>query len=108
MRIDKLMWFLRLAKTRPLAQALAEAGHIRLNGRRVERAHQSIAVGDVIVIPLHDGVRVIEVMALPIRRGPASEAQACYRLLTEHRLDASAHSLLAAGAPNNAERDLQP
>lgn len=112
MRIDKLVWFLRLAKTRAVAQALAEAGHIRLNGRRVERSHQAIAVGDVIVIPLHDGVRVIEVLALPLRRGPASEAQACYRLLTEQRpeqrLDASAHSLIAAAPANTAERDLQP
>jgi len=38
-RIDKLLWFLRLAKTRGVAQAMAEEGHIRVNGRRVDRAH---------------------------------------------------------------------
>jgi len=80
-RIDKLLWFLRLTKTRPLAQDLAEAGHIRLNGRRVDRAAQRIGVGDVLVVPLGTGVRVLEILALPIRRGPASEAQACYRTL---------------------------
>jgi ribosome-associated heat shock protein Hsp15 len=41
LRIDKLLWFLRLARTRALAQDWAQAGHIRLNGRRVERAHQA-------------------------------------------------------------------
>jgi len=80
-RIDKLLWFLRFTKTRPLAQALAEAGHIRLNGRRVERSAQAVAAGDVLVIPLGEGVRVIEITALPVRRGSASEAITCYRAL---------------------------
>jgi ribosome-associated heat shock protein Hsp15 len=80
-RIDKLLWFLRLAKSRPLAQAMAEEGHMRLNGRRVERAHQKIVTGDVITIGTPSGVRVIEIVTLPVRRGPAPEAQACYRVL---------------------------
>ena len=72
MRIDKLLWFLRFAKTRPIAQAMAETGHIRCNGRRIDRAHQRIAAGDVLVVPLPAGVRAIEVLAIPVRRGPAS------------------------------------
>jgi ribosome-associated heat shock protein Hsp15 len=93
-RIDKLLWFLRLAKTRPLAQALAEEGHIRLNGRRVDRAHQKIAVGDVLTVPIAAGVRVIEVLSIPVRRGPAGEAQGCYRVLDGRPVDpiAAAHS----------------
>jgi len=85
MRIDKLLWYLRLAKTRNIGQAMAEAGHIRLNGRRIERAHQKITAGDVLTIPLARTVCVIEVLALPDRRGPAPEAQSCYRVLDETR-----------------------
>ncbi|WP_088310504.1 RNA-binding S4 domain-containing protein [Novosphingobium sp. B 225] len=81
MRIDKLLWFLRLAKSRSLAQALIGEGHIRLNGRRVEKSGTAIRVGDVLALPLPRGVTVIEVLALPERRGPASEAQTCYRVL---------------------------
>ncbi|MFC3175109.1 RNA-binding S4 domain-containing protein [Novosphingobium bradum] len=81
MRLDKLLWFLRFTRTRPQAQELAEAGHIRLNGRRVERSAQAIQVGDVLVLPLPAAVRVIEILAIPPRRGPASEAQSCYRAL---------------------------
>lgn len=81
MRIDKLLWFLRLAKTRTVAQSMAEGGHIRLNGRRVDRAHQKIAAGDILTLPIATGVRVIEVLSLPLRRGPSSEAVACYRVL---------------------------
>ena len=105
MRIDKLLWFLRLAKTRTLAQAIAEAGHMRLNGRRVDRAHLKVGCGDVLVVPLPGGVRVIEVLALPSRRGPASEAQACYRVLDE----TGAYPIAAPPNRNHAaEGDLQP
>lgn len=81
MRIDKLLWHLRLTKTRGLAQALVATGHVRRNGERILRASQDISTGDTLTIPLPGGVKVIEVVALPARRGPANEAQACYRAL---------------------------
>jgi ribosome-associated heat shock protein Hsp15 len=82
-RLDKLLWYLRFARSRNLAQALAEQGHVRLNGKRVEKAHQRISAGDVLTLPLARKVLVIEVLALPTRRGPAIEAQSCYRVLDE-------------------------
>jgi ribosome-associated heat shock protein Hsp15 len=94
MRIDKLLWFLRLAKTRGAAQALVGEGHIRLNGRRIGRAAQGVAVGDVLVLPRPNGVAVIELLALPVRRGPAAEAQSCYRAL-----DGTAANPIADGKP---------
>jgi ribosome-associated heat shock protein Hsp15 len=94
MRIDKLLWFLRLAKTRSIAQTMAQEGHIRLNGRRVERAHQKVSAGDRLVIPLAQGVQVIELLSLPQRRGPAPEAQSCYRVL-----DAPSELPIAASQP---------
>ncbi|HEX7752612.1 MAG TPA: RNA-binding S4 domain-containing protein [Novosphingobium sp.] len=104
MRIDKLLWFLRFAKTRGIAQTLAEEGHIRLNGRRVERAHQRVAAGDILVLPSHGGARVVELLALPARRGPASEAQSLYRVL-----DGTANlSIAAANAYEADEGNSQP
>ncbi|MGE3692919.1 MAG: RNA-binding S4 domain-containing protein [Novosphingobium sp.] len=104
MRIDKLLWYLRFAKTRSVGQTMAEAGHIRLNGRRIERAHQKVSVGDTLVLPLAQGVRVIELLTLPSRRGPAVEAQSCYRVL-----DGTAQFPLAAEQINHAAKgDLQP
>lgn len=105
MRIDKLLWFLRFTRTRPLAQSLAEAGHIRLNGRRVERAAQKVEVGDVLVLPLPVGVRVVEITGLPVRRGSASEAQECYRAL-----DAGGSNCIAASdtAPLRPEHQGDP
>ncbi|MBX9644533.1 MAG: RNA-binding S4 domain-containing protein [Novosphingobium sp.] len=83
MRIDKLLWFLRLAASRSFAQHWVQDGHIRLNGRRIEKPGTSIKAGDVLTLPMRSRVTVIEVATLPARRGPAEEAQRCYRVLDE-------------------------
>ncbi|HZF42817.1 MAG TPA: S4 domain-containing protein [Sphingomonadaceae bacterium] len=84
LRLDKFLWFVRLAKTRSAAQALAATGHLRLDGRRVERAHACVRVGSVLSLPTPAGARVVRVEALPLRRGPAPEARACYTPLGEN------------------------
>lgn len=81
MRLDRLLFTLRFAKSRTLAQRWIAEGHIRRNGERVTRQDQSVAVGDVLTLPLPREVVVIELLALPARRGPAIEARACYRPL---------------------------
>jgi ribosome-associated heat shock protein Hsp15 len=81
MRIDKLLWFLRLAHSRSLAQTWVQGGHFRLNGRRIDKPGTSVNIGDVLTVPMRAQVHIIEIAALPTRRGPAPEAQACYRVL---------------------------
>lgn len=77
-RIDRLLFFLRIAKSRALAQSWAEAGHIRVNGRRVEKGSAPVKVGEVITLPKGEAVMAIKLLAVPARRGPAAEAQDCY------------------------------
>ena len=77
-RLDKFLWFARLVKTRSRAQELAAEGHLRIDGRRVDRAHVEVRPGHVLAFPLQGRVRVLRVEALPARRGPAPEAHACY------------------------------
>lgn len=79
MRLDHFLWWTRLAKTRAIAQALAESGTLRIDGRRIERAACPVRVGDTLTFMYANRVRVVQVAALPNRRGPAREAQACYR-----------------------------
>ena len=81
MRLDRLLFFLRFAKSRALAQRWIGEGHIRRNGERVTRTDQPMGAGDVLTLPLRSGVAVIQLVEMPTRRGPASEAQACYRPL---------------------------
>lgn len=81
MRVDKLVWYLRFAASRKLAQQWIEQGHFRLNGRRIGKPGTAIKAGDVVTLPLLSQVLVIEVLILPTRRGPATEAQEHYRVL---------------------------
>jgi ribosome-associated heat shock protein Hsp15 len=82
LRLDKFLWFARIARTRAAAQVLAEQGRIRLNGRVVERAHTPARVGDVLAFAHRGEVRVLRILALPARRGPPAEARALYSELT--------------------------
>ena len=77
LRLDKFLWFARIAKTRTAAQAIVENGRFRLDGRLVERTSTPVKVGSVLTLAHHDRVRVLRVEALPLRRGPAPEAATC-------------------------------
>ena len=81
MRIDRYLHCIRLVKSRTLAQALIDTGHVRIDGRRVVKPSDEVRVGSVVGLPLRDRVRVLRVLSLPVRRGPASEARACYEEL---------------------------
>lgn len=83
MRIDRYLHCIRLVKSRTLAQGLIDTGHVRVDGRRVEKASDAVRVGSTIALPLHGKVRVLRVLALPQRRGPAPEARACYEEIEE-------------------------
>lgn len=92
MRLDKFLWFVRLAKTRTQAQQVAESGRMRIDGRVIERAHAAVRVGNILSFPMHDRVRVIRIEALPGRRGPAPEAQTCYTDLSPPPVDVASHA----------------
>ena len=81
MRIDRYLHCIRLVKSRTLAQTVIETGHVRIDGKRVEKSSEEVRVGSTIALPLHDKVRVLRVLALPDRRGPAREARTCYQEL---------------------------
>ena len=82
LRLDKFLWFARIVKTRALAQAMAEDGRLRLNGRVVDKAHAIVRVGDILGFARQGAVRVLKIEALPVRRGPPAEARALYSELT--------------------------
>jgi ribosome-associated heat shock protein Hsp15 len=78
LRLDKWLWQARFFKSRSVAAELIEAGHVRVNGTRVSRPGRDISAGDVLTFPQGPRIRVVRILALGLRRGPATEAQALY------------------------------
>nr|WP_137677016.1 S4 domain-containing protein [Parerythrobacter lutipelagi] len=103
MRVDVLLHRCRFAKTRGIAQQIVASGHLRCNGHRVLRASAEVTVGDILTIPLQNSVRLVEVQHLPSRRGPASEAADCYRML-----DQNGETALAAKSTASAKGKSPP
>lgn len=77
LRIDRWLWCARLYKTRSLAAQAVTAGRVRVGEHRVKPS-RLLKRGEV--LNLAQGGRDFElhVLALPARRGPATEARACY------------------------------
>lgn len=101
LRLDKWLWYARFFKSRSLATRLCEAGKVRLAGTVVSKTHQKIKCGDVLTFRKGDHVRVIKIVALGTRRGPASEAQALYEDLAPPQRE----SRLPKGTGRVAARD---
>ena len=90
MRIDRYLHCIRLVKSRSQAQALVEQGHVRLDRRPIVRPSEPVRVGSIIVFPLRGRTRVIEVLSLPDRRGPAAQAVCAYREIDAPQIDCGA------------------
>ena len=89
LRLDKFLWFARIAKTRTAAQAIVEKGRVRIDGRVAERTSTPVKIGSVLTFALQDRVRVLRVEALPARRGAAPEAATCITdLVAQSAVDA--------------------
>jgi|TARA_B100000315_G_C14581911_1_gene590904 ribosome-associated heat shock protein Hsp15 len=78
LRLDKWLWQARFMKSRSLATKLCQSSKVRLNGDVTSKAHQLVRPGDVLTFPKGRDIRVIKILALGTRRGPAPEAQALY------------------------------
>ncbi len=78
-RLDTWLWSARFLKARSDCQRLIAEGMVRINRQPTDKAHARLRPGDVLTLPLpRIGVRVIRVLALATRRGPAAEARLLY------------------------------
>jgi ribosome-associated heat shock protein Hsp15 len=82
-RLDKWLFHARFYRTRPLAQAAAANGKVRLNGVRVDKPGHALRCGDMLTLGKGAEVMAVRVLALAERRGPAREARTLYELVTD-------------------------
>jgi ribosome-associated heat shock protein Hsp15 len=78
LRIDKWLWHARFFKTRSLAAKIVAGGKLRVNGQPISKPAYMVSALDVLTFPQANDVRVIKILAMGERRGPAPEAQLLY------------------------------
>lgn len=77
-RLDLWLFYARFFKSRSLATETIIQGPMRINQVPTSKSHSRIKAGDVLTFGKSDRIRVIKIIALAARRGPASEAQSLY------------------------------
>ena len=110
-RIDKWLFFARMAKSRSIAQDLIRSNHVRANGELVSQPSSQVKPGDRIELALERRNVVLVVRSGGERRGPFEEARLLYEDLSpppEERqrltLFEQAQRLQGSGRPTKKER----
>lgn len=107
-RVDKWLWYARFFKSRSLAGQAA--GSLRVNGTPIDKPSHAVRPGDVLTFAKDRHIRVIQIEAIGLRRGPAPEAQALYTDLAPpviaraEREPDLAHRDAGSGRPTKRER----
>ena len=99
LRLDKWLWFARLAKSRSAAQDLCESRRLRIDGRVIDRASALVRAGSVLSFPKGDEVVIVRVEGIADRRGPYEDARHLYTDLTGGRSQAAPASGRGAQTP---------
>ncbi len=82
-RLDKWLWCARFMKARSDCARLVAGGSVRINRQVTDKPHARLRPGDVVTLPLRQQVRVVRVLSLASRRGPAPEAQSLYEEIAD-------------------------
>ncbi|MDP6565895.1 MAG: RNA-binding S4 domain-containing protein [Alphaproteobacteria bacterium] len=77
-RLDRWLWFARFFKSRTIAAKACNGHKVRVNRQVVAKASTTVKAGDVLTFPQGPHIRVVKVLDLGQRRGPAPEAQTLY------------------------------
>ncbi|QIE42934.1 RNA-binding S4 domain-containing protein [Rhodobacteraceae bacterium SC52] len=78
LRLDKWLWHARFFKTRSRSAEVVSGGHVRVNARPVSKASFAVRPGDTLTFAQGRTIRVVRIVGIADRRGPAAEAQALY------------------------------
>jgi ribosome-associated heat shock protein Hsp15 len=110
LRVDRLLVYLRFARTRSAADALIAGRAVRRNRQHVMRGSEGVRIGDVLTLAVGGSVRVIQLLTLPERRGPPAEARSHYREVDGVTLDPKGQNAIGAspvpGTPPGDPEDI--
>ncbi|CUX08690.1 MULTISPECIES: RNA-binding S4 domain-containing protein [Rhizobium/Agrobacterium group] len=110
-RLDKWLFFARMAKSRSLAQGYVQSGQVKVNGVTIRQPSHTVKAGDRLDIGFERMDRVLVVKSGGARRGPYEEAKLLYDDLTPPRDPSDRFSPLeqamrepGSGRPTKKER----
>jgi ribosome-associated heat shock protein Hsp15 len=104
-RLDKWLWYARVAKSRTLSAQLVLDGRVRVNRVKAVKASQTVRPGDVLTVVVPGGaVRIMEVLAPGVRRGPSTEARLLYKVVSPMNSGAPSGQNASAGRERGARR----
>ncbi|MGI9403719.1 MAG: RNA-binding S4 domain-containing protein [Hyphomicrobium sp.] len=107
-RLDKWLWFTRLVKTRTLATDFVLSGKVRVNRARVDKPSYAVRVDDVLTVVVARRVRVLKVLGLGLRRGPAPAARTLYEELTAGSVPLKPQPKMPVHEPSTRANDVGP
>ena len=81
-RLDQLLYYLRIFKTRGIATKAIEKGSCKVNNFLIKKKNKVIEIGDVINIKNEKLMKQIKILKIPFRRGPFKEAITHYEDMT--------------------------
>ena len=81
-RLDQLLYYLRIFKTRGIATKTIEKGTCKVNNFLIKKKNKVIEIGDIIYIKNEKLNKQIKILKIPLRRGPFKEAIIHYKDVT--------------------------
>lgn len=106
-RLDKWLFYARIAKSRTLAQKLIKGSNVRINGTKSTNPARPVGPGDVLTLPFKGDIALLQILNCGSCRGPFSEAVQLYDDLTPPKTNppAKAASTHTAKTPRPQSRD---
>lgn len=68
-RLDLYLFYIRIFKSRNLASKFITSNRLRVSDKVTQKPHKLISISDILTFTIHDRIKVLEVIDIPMRRG---------------------------------------
>jgi len=68
-RLDLYLFYIRIFKSRNLESKFINSNRLRVSDKVTQKPHKLISISDILTFTIHDRIKVLEVIDIPMRRG---------------------------------------
>jgi len=73
-RLDLFLFYIRIFKSRNLASKFINSNRLRVFDQVTQKPHKLISIRDILTFTIHDRIKVLEVIDIPMRRGSYADS----------------------------------